>query len=481
MSWRFSRPLQAISQHVQASLGRRGLVSAAEIKFGQPLHETHPHLVKAGELTPGISALEYHHRRAELAKRLPRGSIAVLAASDVKYRSGAVFYDYHQDSNFFYLTGFKEPESLAVIEKGQSDVEYTFHLFVRPKDERAETWDGARSGVQAAQDVFNADEAYDINNIRSTLPDLIRSAKAVYTDIGTPVRSQGALEKFTLGTGTRVEGMQHALKDATVRPLRQVMNEIRLKKSQAELDCMRRAGAISGAVFTEAMKVQHRSEKQLWTDLGYGFRSQGLDGEAYVPVVAGGQNGLSIHYVRNDELLHDGQTVLVDAGGEYGGYITDITRTWPVSGRWTAPQKDLYSMVLRAQRQLVELCRETADMTLDRLHRRTEELLSQGLRDLGFDLRGSALDKLFPHHVGHYIGLDVHDAPGYQRTTPLQEGHCITIEPGIYVPDDNRWPEAFRGLAVRIEDSVIIGKDSVEVLTRTAVKDADEIEALRSL
>lgn len=334
--------------------------------------------------------------------------------------------------------------------------------------------------MQAAQDVFNADEAYDINSVRSTLPGLIRAARTVYTDIGSSTRTKGALEKFTLGSGTGIEGMQLAFKDATVRPLRQLVNEIRVKKSPAELDCMRRAGAISGAVFTDAMKVQHHSEKQLLADLAYGFRSQGLDGEAYVPVIAGGQNGLSIHYVRNDELLRDGETVLVDAGGEHGGYITDITRTWPVNGRWTTPQKDLYNMVLNAQRELVELCTQVAEMTLDKLHRRTEELLSQGLRDLGFDLKNGGLDKLFPHHVGHYIGLDVHDAPGYPRTTPLQEGHCITIEPGIYVPDDDRWPKAFRGLAVRIEDSVVIGNDTVEVLTHTAIKDADEIEALRS-
>ena len=137
------------------------LRSAAHIQFGQPLHETHPHLIAPGELTPGISALEYHHRRAALTRKLPRNSVAILGASDVKYRSGAVFYEFHQEPNFFYLTGFTEPEAVVVIEKGSSDVEYTFHLFVRPKDEKAELWDGARSGVQAAQDVFNADEGME--------------------------------------------------------------------------------------------------------------------------------------------------------------------------------------------------------------------------------------------------------------------------------------------------------------------------------
>lgn len=350
---------------------------------------------------------------------------------------------------------------------------------MRPKDERAESWDGARSGVQAAKDVFNADEAYDIHDVRTVLPRMIKSAKAVYTDIGSTNRAPGALEKYILGTGNRFEGIQKALENSDVRSLRHIMNGLRVLKSEAEINCMRRAGSISGRIFTEAMRMRYRSEKQLWTDLAYGFRSQGLDGDAYVPVVAGGSNGLSIHYVRNDCLLREDELVLVDAGGTYGGYITDITRCWPVSGKWTAPQRDLYDMVLKAQKHLVEQCRESANMDLDKLHRLTEDLLTRGLRDLGFDLRHNGLEKLFPHHVGHYIGLDVHDAPGFSRTTPLMEGHCITIEPGIYVPDDDRWPEPFRGLAIRIEDSVVVGKDSVEVLTRTALKEPNEIEDLR--
>lgn len=480
----FSPLLRSISRPVPTfrsrpfPIPRRTLISAAEIQFGQPLHETHPHLIAAGDLTPGISALEYHHRRAALARRLPQNSVAVLAASDLKYRSGAVFYEFHQDSNFFYLTGFNEPEALAVIEKGASDVEYTFHLFVRPKDERAELWDGARSGVQAAQDVWNADEAGDIDDVTRILPQIIQGRK-VFTDIGDKERGT-ALSRFIRG-GPKVEGMAKVLKDgnATVKPLRSLMNEMRVTKSEAELACMRRAGSVSGAVLTEAMRSTPRSEKQLWADLNYGYRSNGLDGEAYVPVVGGGRNALSIHYVRNDALLQEGEVVLVDAGGAYGGYITDITRTWPVNGKFTDAQRDLYSMILNVQKSCVSLCREDADVTLDKIHAICENGLRDGLRSLGFDTKGDALDKLFPHHVGHYIGLDVHDAPGYPRTDRLKANHCITIEPGIYVPDSERWPEHFRGIGIRIEDSVAIGEDRPEVLTRTAVKDVDEIEGLR--
>ena len=366
-------------------------------------------------------------------------------------------------------------------EKGRSAVEYSFHLFVRPKDEQAEQWDGARSGVQAAQDVFNADEAGNIDDVSKKLPDVIRGAKEVYTDIGSYGR-KSAISRFFAGSNAKLDGFAKMLQDCTVKPLRPLMNELRLTKSEAELECMRRAGSISGAVITEAMRNGYSTEKQLWADLAYGFKTQGLDGEAYVPVIAGGTNALSIHYVRNDALLEEGKVVLVDAGGEHGGYITDITRTWPVNGRFTPAQKDMYAMILAVQKSCVSLCREDADMSLHKLHAVAENGLKNGLTDLGFDMsRSDALNTLFPHHVGHFIGLDVHDAPGQSRTDRLLENQCITIEPGIYVPpDDERWPERFRGLGIRVEDSVRIGKDKVEVLTGAAVKDVDAIKGMRS-
>ncbi|KAF2772439.1 xaa-pro dipeptidase app [Teratosphaeria nubilosa] len=459
---------------------RRILISASEVAFGQPLPETHPHLLRLGDLTPGIPALEYHHRRAALARKLPRHSIAILAASDVKYRSGAVFYEYHQEPNFFYLTGFTEPEAVAVIAKGASDVAYTFHLFVRPKDERAELWDGARSGSQAAQDVWNADEVGSIEDVERVLPGIIQGARSVYTDIGYAAK-KSVFQRFLAGSTSEVDGLAKLLQTATVKQLRPIMNELRVNKSEAELNNMRIAAHTSGLVITEAMKHPHRTEKQLWADLAYGFRTHSLDGEAYVPVIAGGRNALSIHYVRNDAVLRDGEMVLVDAGGEYGGYITDITRTWPVSGKFTDPQRDLYQMILGVQKSCIELCRESAEMTLDKLHSVAENGLRSGLKDLGFDVSGSnAMNVLFPHHVGHFIGLDVHDAPGFPRTGLLRENQCITIEPGIYVPEnDERWPVHFRGLGIRIEDSVVVGKEQVEVLTDTAVKDVATIEDLR--
>jgi intermediate cleaving peptidase 55 len=270
------------------------------------------------------------------------------------------------------------------------------------------------------------------------------------------------------------------IKDCTVKPLKPVMNELRVIKSEAEITNMRMAGKISGRAFTNAMRRQWTKEKDLGAFLDYDFKTGGCEGTAYIPVIAGGRNALSIHYVRNNDVLQDNEMVLVDAGGEYGGYIADITRTWPVSGKFSDPQKDLYEAILRVQQSSISLCRESANMTLDKIHQVTEHGLKDSLKQIGFDMSGNALDVLFPHHVGHYIGLDVHDCSGYLRTVPLKAGHCVTVEPGIYVPDDERWPAHFRGIGMRIEDSVCVQDDSPLLLTTEAVKEVVDIEALRN-
>ncbi|RYC56863.1 peptidase [Xylaria longipes] len=261
--------------------------------------------------------------------------------------------------------------------------------------------------------------------------------------------------------------------------LRPHTNSLRAIKSPAEIANMRHAGRESGRALTAAMRRSWASEKELAAFLEYSYQKSGLDGQAYIPVVAGGPRGTLIHYVLNNAPLKSDELVLVDAGGEYGTYITDITRTWPASGKFSPAQRDLYTAVLKAQRSSVSLCRASANLTLDQLHSITERSLRQELTQLGFDLGGNAMDTLFPHHVGHYIGLDVHDVPGYPRNMVLKEGHCITIEPGVYVPDDERFPQHFRGLGVRIEDSIAVGDDNPLILTTEAVKEVEDIEALR--
>ncbi|KAL9047050.1 MAG: hypothetical protein Q9214_000278 [Letrouitia sp. 1 TL-2023] len=454
--------------------------SAADLQFGQPVHETHPHLLKPGELTPGITALEYAQRRSKLASKLPKNAVAVLAAADVKYRSGPVFYQFHQESNFFYLTGFNEPEAVAVIERTPNDNDHTFHLFVRPKDPKAEQWEGSRSGTQAAIDVFNADETGDINEVEKHLAQIIADASEVHTDLQPKPTATSAFARLFSNSYPKVEAMTKLFENATVRPLKPTINDVRNIKSNAEIANMRKAGQASGRAFTEAMRQGWTSEKNLASFLEYGFKRHGCDGSAYVPVVAGGRNASQIHYVRNDDVLNESSLVLADAGGEYGNYITDITRTWPILGAFSGPEKDLYNALLTTQRTCISLCRASASNSLDKLHEIAEKSLQDSLSQLGFNMSGNALETLFPHHLGHYIGLDVHDTPGQSRKLPLQTGQCVTIEPGLYVPDTEDFPAAFRGMGMRIEDSVCVLDEHPLVLTTEAVKEVDDIEALRS-
>lgn len=402
---------------------------------------------------------------------MTEGSVAVLHAASLQFKSGAVFHPYRQESNFLWLTGWNEPDAVAVIEKtGPQLGDYNFRMFVARKDPREEQWSGYRNGVQAAEDVFNADEAHGIDRAGSMLPQILNSAKTIYADVQpTKGIANNPIYKFFSG------------KDAgpPKTPLGPVMNKLRVIKSPAEIANMRMAGQISGRAITDAMRQPWEKEKNLHAFLDYQFAINGCDGPAYIPVIAGGERANCIHYTVNNSTFQDGEFILIDAGGEYGTYITDISRTWPVSGKFTAAQRDLYQAVLNVQRTGVALCRQSAKMSLEEIHHVTVRGLVDQLRLIGFDVDMGSIGQLFPHHVGHYIGLDVHDCPGYSRREPLQRGHCVTIEPGVYVPNDERWPAHFRGVGVRIEDSVCVDDDSAYVLTTEAVKEINDIEALR--
>lgn len=454
-------------------------VNAGDLAFGQPLYETHPHLLGPGELTPGITAQEYADRRTRLAQKLPAGAVAIVAAADVVQRTGSCFHEFHQDPDFLYFTGFNEPEALAVIGKDASGQDHTFHLYVREKDPRAELWEGARSGTQAAIDVFNADETGDISNIKRILPNVVSGATQVLTDITQPDQGASGLWRFLYGKSRKNTEFAELIDSRKIKQLRHVINDLRAYKSQAEVELMLQAGRASGKAHTEAMRRAFTRERELDAFLRYRFVANGCDTTAYEPVVAGGKNGAGIHYIRNDDVLHDDEMVLIDAAGKKGGYISDITRTWPVGGKFTAAQRDLYEAVLIVQRTVISMCRGSANVSLDKLHAVAEGFLTDQLKHIGFDMSSKAIETLFPHHISHYIGMDVHDTAGYSRKTMIREGHCITIEPGIYVPDDDRWPKHFRNMSVRIEDSISIGEDEPLVLTSDAVKEVHEIEALR--
>ena len=391
--------------------------------------------------------------------------------------------------------GFNEPEALAVIGmcsvkqattmltastgKAATGDDHIFYLFVRGKDFKAEIWDGARSGIQAASDVFNADEIGDISDLKKLLAPVVRDASCVYTDITSPPTNTSTFLDFLRGPSKRVHDFSEMIESKKAKALRPIMNELRVTKSAAEINNMRTAGRASGRAFTEAMRQNFAHEKHLDAFLGYQFRVNGCDRNAFEPVAAGGENALSIHYVRNDDMLKDGQLVLADAGGEYGGYVSDITRTWPISGKFNGAQKDLYEAVLAVQRSCIKDCRKDTHTSLELLHQKAEKELKEELRQIGFDMSSNAINVLLPHHLSHYLGLDLHDCIGYSKKATLKPGQCITVEPGVYVPFDDKFPKHFQGMGIRIEDSVCVQEEGPLVLTTEAVKEVDDIEALR--
>lgn len=421
-------------------------------------------------MTPGITAQEYADRRAALAQSMADDGLAILHAAPVVYKSGPVFHPYRQESSFFWLTGWNEPDAVAVIQKtGPGLDDYVFRMFVKRKNPKEEQWSGYRNGVEAAEDVFNADEAHPIDTLDTVLPQVLESAKLVYAD-AQPTEDPGWFSALFSGRESR----------QAKTPLYPILNTLRAVKSPAEIANMRRAGQISGRAITAAMARQWAKEKDLHSFLDYEFTRNGCDGPAYIPVVAGGARANCIHYTVNNQVFRKGELILVDAGGEYGTYVTDISRTWPASGKFTPAQRDLYEAVLKVQRTSVSLCRESANLSLQDIHDITANALADQLQALGFGTSRASIDQLFPHHVGHYVGLDVHDCPGHSRREKLRRGHCVTIEPGLYVPDEECWPKHFRGMGVRIEDSVCVDEDSPFVLSAEAVKQVDDIEALRS-
>ncbi|KAK9246765.1 peptidase M24, structural domain-containing protein [Lipomyces tetrasporus] len=457
--------------------GRRGF--AVQTGFGQPTFETRPHMLKEGELTPGISSLEYHLRRQKLIEQLPVGAAAILVGNEVKYRSGAVFYEFHQNPDFFYMSGFNEPRAVMVVEKPVEN-DYIFHLYVQPKDERKELWEGPRTGVDGALEVFNADEAGDIKFIRKYLDDVIARATSIYMDIPAANSEIASffhphVRRATMEVSI-LELIKHHKKDGILRPLTRIVQSLRAIKSEAELQVMQKAGKISGQAITRAYGRRFTKEADLNAYLDYAFRIGGCEKSAYVPVVAGGKNALGIHYTRNDDVLNDGDMVLIDAGGQYAGYCADISRAWPVNGKFTEPQKDLYQCVLNVQKECIKLA--TTSNSLESIHRSSVELFAFELRNVGFNVSHSDINAiLYPHYVGHHLGLDVHDCPDQSRRQSLQNGNVITIEPGIYVPVDNpKFPKPFRGIGIRIEDNVFIHDDSPIVTSGEAAKEIRDVE-----
>lgn len=495
--------LQPLRQHRNFNIDTRPSLEVP-YKTGQPLHETRRHIIpKAGQLTPGIHALEYYRRRLALAKEMPKGSAAILVGNRVQFSSGAVFHEFQQDNDFYYLTGWLGPDAVAVIEKvsetgGDEDV--VFHMIVPPKNAVTDLWEGDKNGLEGAFDYFNADEVYELNRVDSTLKEIIgRNSTIFYDDKNRSLNVNGAGAKFALFFGFGQISMHHGsiteMLSSARKPtklLKSILAKHRLLKSEAEIAVMHKAAKISSRAINTAMALVGldqplQTEKVLAQYLEYAFVRGGCDRQAYIPVVASGENALTIHYTRNDDILYKDETVFVDAGGKLGGYCADISRAWPNSPRgFTDAQRDIYSVVLNANKVCIDQCYESASNSLQNIHELAVTSLTNELRQLpGFKdvLRSEVSRELFPHYIGHHLGLDLHDVPSVSRLIPLQKGNVVTIEPGLYIPFSDKWPKHFQGIGVRVEDDIAVGKTSSDIknLTSLCVKEVADVEALIAL
>ncbi|KAI9190496.1 aminopeptidase [Blastocladiella emersonii ATCC 22665] len=467
----------------------------------QPLAHTHGHLFGSlAELTPGITAAEYAARRERLMAQLPSGSAAVLVGNPTTFATQKIFNQFQQNTDFFYMTGLDEPDCVAVFEKDPREQKgYRWTLFVEDRPAHEVRWSGPATGVEAARTVFGADTALPNTAFRgyfrqlqadvaarsgsgavlyidpptSLLSHQLHPSHASSTDLGT---RGGAASASWWRTALTSGGTQPAAPTRALSPLVQAMRAV---KSSAEIAVMARAGAISGASFADTMARSHtlHLEHTMAAYLEWQFKQRGAKGHAYVPVVAGGSNACILHYVNNDMPLPHNGLVLVDAGCQYAGYASDISRTFPVARKFTDPQRELYQAVLNVQEQIISMI--STAVSLDDLHYRLISLMTAELKSLGFDVNNQIVSReLYYHHLGHYLGADVHDTPSVSRAQPLQPGNVITIEPGVYVSPNPRWPARFHGIGIRIEDDVHVTPTGPHVLTALAPKSIADIEAL---
>ena len=438
------------------------------------------------EREPG--QLPYAARRARVLESLGEDGVLVLPAASEPVAGGDVELRYRPDPDLYYLTGYSEPEAVLVLAPGAQS---PCTLFVRPRDPERELWTGRRGGVEAARTRFGADAAFPISELAMRLPDLLAGRSTIYTRPGAGDRVLQDLLLGTLARGRvarqRTGRGARALADAGA-----VLDELRLRKDPHELALMRTAADISVEAFRACAAAirDGAGEWEVQAVLEFGFRRRGADAPAFESIVAAGDNATVLHYVANDRRMHAGELLLVDAGASVGGYAADITRTFPVSGRFTGEQRALYDAVLSAHDAALAAVRPGAPV--DGIHAAAVRALVAALVDQG--LLTGAVDALvedeqsykrfYPHKTSHWLGLAVHDVgeyalPGATRT--LEPGMVLTIEPGLYLPAAAaELPEALRGTGIRLEDDVLVTESGAEVLTAALSVAAEEVEALLS-
>ncbi len=423
----------------------------------------------------------------QFIEQMETNSIAIIPAAHEATRSYDTEFKFRQDSDFMYLTGFPEPDAIAVIDPKSKK---PFTLYVRPRNLEMETWFGRREGVDGAVKNYKADKALPIEKFATELGKLLDGHDVLYYRFAV----DKALDQHMLRylSGQRVRRLKTAYPPHTIIDPTVIIGDMRLHKTPDEVELMQKAATISAEAHILAMKKTKpgMNEFQVESLIEAYMREQGASGVAYNSIIGGGENATILHYVENNRPLNDGDLLLIDAGAEYQGYAADITRTFPVNGKYTAAQREVYDIVLDVQEKCIEYTK--TGNTVKGRQEYSIELLTEGMKKLGL-LKGKTEDlikkkaymKYYMHGVGHYLGLDVHDAGRYftdqqaKNSKPFAPGMVLTVEPGLYIPpDDKTAPAKYRGIGIRIEDDILVTKDGNFNLTAKVPKDPEAIEAV---
>lgn len=425
---------------------------------------------------------ELRARRARVIEKLEGGALVLLGASAV-HRNSDVEYDFRQTSNFLYLTGFTEPDAALVI-RGEAP---HFVLFVPPRDREREIWNGRRAGIEGAVADFDADVAHSIEELAEHLPNYLENLPSVWSEFRPPDLIDRRLTRALFAVQGRRRKRVNA--PTAVRDSSEILTPLRLVKSDFEIERVKKAAEATRLGHARALRAARRglSEFDLMRELELGFREGGCRSTAYSSIVGAGENATILHYRDNDAPLPEGGLVLIDAGAEFEGYACDVTRTFPVDPEFSAPERAIYELVLRAQEAAIPVC--LPGKTLEDVHEAAMQVVETGLLELGIlpRLRGDdgkrLAERYFMHRTSHYLGLDVHDvSPPFVggAVAPLTEGAVITVEPGVYIAaDDEDVAPEYRGIGVRIEDDVRIRREGPEVLTQAIPKTVEDLARAR--
>lgn len=427
---------------------------------------------------------EFPRRRKRLMNMMGDESIAIIPTAAIRIRNRDVEYPYRPDSDFLYLTGFPEPEAVAVLIPDRSSGEYV--LFCRERDAKMETWNGRRAGLEGARKLYGADDAFPISDLDDILPGLLEDRERIYYTMG----QDPTYDQRVVGWVNQVRRKERAGVSAPDEfiALTHLLHDMRLYKSRREIQAIRRAAKISAAAHRRAMQicVPGMTEYQIEAELIHEFMRRGARSPAYPPIVGGGANGCILHYTQNSAGLKDGDLLLIDAGAEYDGYASDVTRTFPVGGEFNPEQREIYEIVLAAQIAAIDEVRP-GNLWNDP-HDAAVRVLTEGLVSLGILhgrirtlIKEQAYAEYYMHRTGHWLGMDVHDVGDYKlegHWRMLEPGMVMTIEPGLYFPPRRGLRKKWWNIGIRIEDDVLVTGDGCEVLSSDAPKSVDDIEAL---